>query len=96
MLEGSIENDDEYRYLPSEEKVLASKLSAILQLARSLVMTDNERINGIKAVFRDDVLKITADTKSDITIERFAFEKVRPFFKEVFGFEAELVMKKTI
>ncbi len=95
MLEGSIENDDEYRYLPSEEKVLASKLSAILQLARSLVMTDNERINGIKAVFRDDVLKITADTKSDITIERFAFEKVRPFFKEVFGFEAELVMKKT-
>lgn len=94
MLEGPIENDDEYRYLPSEEKVLASKLSAILQIARSLVVTDKEKINSLRAVCRDERLTIIADAKSDITIERFSFERVCPFFKEVFGFEAELSVKK--
>ena len=53
-----------------------------------------EKINELKAAVRDGVLKVTADTRADITMEKLAFEEAAVFFKEVFGLKAELAVRK--
>lgn len=91
--EGPIE-DEEYRYFPKSRKLIISKLTAILMLARSLDPAPSRRIISIKAAVRDGVLKITAYSRNDITLERLEFERVRTFFEEVFGIKAELIIAK--
>lgn len=93
MLEGEIE-DEEYRYLPLEERVLASKLSAVLRVARAMDVSHKSKLDDLKASVKDGVLRLSADTKSDITVEKLAFEDAVPFFKEVFGLKAELTARK--
>lgn len=93
MLEGEI-REEEYRYLPREERVLASKLSAILKLARAMDFSHKSKLDGLKASVKDRVLKLSADTKSDITVEKLAFGEAAPFFKEVFGLNAELTARR--
>ena len=93
LLGGSV-NDEEYRYMPPEGRVLASKLCAVLRLSRALDVSRREKINELKAAVRDGVLKVTADTRADITMEKLAFEEAAVFFKEVFGLKAELAVRK--
>lgn len=83
----------EYKILSKSRKLLISKLSAILSLAKTLDTTYQQKILKIKSIFRDGTLFITANTDEDITLETWKFYIAAEFFKEVFGIKTELSKK---
>jgi exopolyphosphatase/guanosine-5'-triphosphate,3'-diphosphate pyrophosphatase len=83
----------EYKSLSKSRKLLISKLSAILSLAKTLDMTYQQKIMRIKSTFKDGTLFITANTDEDITLESWKFYIAAEFFKEVFGIKTELSKK---
>ena len=81
---------EEYNYLPKNRRLLISKLSAILSLAKSLDFEYNQKIDKIKSRLKDGELNITAYTDKDIVLIKRQFDISAKFFEEVFGIKTYL------
>lgn len=79
-----------FNTLPKNRKLLISKLSAILSLAKSLDVEYNHKIKEIKASLKNGELIINAYSEEDITFEKWQFEISEKFFEEVFGIKSRL------
>ena len=79
-----------------EAFLIVAKLTAILRLASSLDRSHRQKLQGLKAVLRDNQMTLTVDTQEDITLEKGFFEANRDFFKEVFSVEPVLKQRKIL
>ncbi len=81
--------------LTKRRRLLASKLSSILSLAKALDIERNGKIISVSAALKNNELLITAQTKSDIIFEKRGFEEAKKIFEDVFGITAVLkVMRR--
>ena len=71
-----------------------AKLTAILRLANSLDRSHKQKLNGLKAVIKENKLILTVDAKEDMALERGFFRSNADFFKEVFSVEPVLNQRK--
>lgn len=90
LFQNGIFDNEEYRYLPKNRKLLISKLAAILSLALSLDFEYKQKIDNIKVSLKNGEMTITAASDEDITMELWQFEEREGFFEEVFGIKAIL------
>ncbi|MBR6401309.1 MAG: hypothetical protein IKS17_08860 [Firmicutes bacterium] len=77
---------------PSELVVIA-KLCVILQIANSINKSYTKGFEKTEAAVRGSRLIITVHTYKNIELEKWSFMKCEPFFREVYGLEAELRKK---
>ncbi len=90
------ENDDIYRDLSTENKVLVSKLAAILRIADALDRSHMHKFDDIDVKITDDELMVTINTDDNIAVEMWSFNQKAAFFEEVFGLKAALRKKRGI
>lgn len=82
--------------LPREQRLVASKLIAILRLADALDRGHNQKINVKSIKVKDKVLTIKGVSKEDTTLEEWNFVKKGLYFKEVFGIKPELKISREV
>lgn len=89
-------NDEEkgYRSLDPAVQVRVAKLAAILRLANSLDASRKQKISKIVVSIKDDQMLITVTSKSDLTLERWVFEKNVPLAQAVFGMKIAMKQKR--
>ncbi len=71
-----------------------AKLTAILRLANSLDRSHKQKLNGLKAVIKENKLILTVDAREDMALEKGFFRANADFFKEVFSVEPVLKQRK--
>ncbi|ERT58386.1 Ppx/GppA phosphatase family protein [Megasphaera vaginalis (ex Srinivasan et al. 2021)] len=79
------ERDDRFASLQPETKVMVAKLVAIFCLADALDKGHNGKIKSIEAALHDNLLEIAYTSDFDVSLEKWAFMKIVPYFEEVFG-----------
>ncbi len=76
--------------VPPQDLVVISKLCVILMLANSINKSYTKGFEKTEAVIRGSKFTITVHTYKNIELEKWSFMKCEPFFREVYGLEAEL------
>ena len=74
-----------YQELSAADKVIVSKLTALLLLADSLDITHKQKISGIETAVKGNVLEFTVDSVEDILLEGWTFEQKAGLFEETIG-----------
>ncbi|MBN2853024.1 MAG: HD domain-containing protein [Clostridia bacterium] len=86
--------DDNYKELSLENRMLVSKLSAIIKLGDSLDKSHLQKFSNLNIDFKENVLKVNCTFKEDITLEEWAFENKSVFFNNVYGIKALLLKER--
>ena len=85
-----------YNTLSDSNKIIVSKLSAILRLADALDRSHLQKIKGIKLKLVDKKLNVYVSSKNDILLEQWTFKMKSMFFEEVFGIKCTLINTQDI
>ena len=76
-----------YRELSVEDRILVSKLAAILRVADALERTHNQRVHDIDVRFDQQRMHLVLPGVSDVAVERLAMRSKGDLFEQVFGLE---------
>ncbi len=71
--------------LDRDERMVVSKLAAILRVANALDKEHLQKVTDLKVVNEKDQIVLVAQNASDVTMERMALADSGPFFSQVFG-----------
>lgn len=82
-----------YASLSTKNRIMVSKLSAIIRLADALDRSHTQKINNISMKLKKNRLEVMADCNKDLLLEEWTFEFKSRFFEEVFGIKCTLVNK---
>ena len=88
------DEDNEYSVLNPVEKICVSKLSAILRMADSLDKNYKQKFKDINVRMQKGDLVIQVGSKKNTYIEQIKFNEYKDFFKDVFGMNIKLVIKR--
>jgi exopolyphosphatase / guanosine-5'-triphosphate,3'-diphosphate pyrophosphatase len=83
-----------YATLDRDERVMVSKLSAILRLAIALDESRSQRIHHVTCVREEGRLVISIPLVEDLALEQLALKQSGSLFEEVFGLPVLLRMAK--
>ncbi|MDR3600605.1 MAG: HD domain-containing protein [Desulfosporosinus sp.] len=82
--------DRSYNVLSHHEKILVSKLSAILKIAESMDISHMQKIHDIEVLVTDDTLQLSLLSNKDILLEKWDIMNNVEFFQEVMGIKIKL------
>ena len=80
----------EYTSLPQDQRLVISKLAAILRVADALDQNHNQQFQNIGFLREKDRLVILVRGVEDMTLERVALKQKSEMFEEVYGMKVEL------
>jgi len=80
----------EYMSLPQNQRLIVSKLAAILRVADALDQNHNQQFHDIGFLREKDRLVILVRGVEDMTLERVALKQKGEMFEEVYGMKVEL------
>jgi exopolyphosphatase/guanosine-5'-triphosphate,3'-diphosphate pyrophosphatase len=81
-----------YVSLERDERILVSKLAAILRVANALDKEHLQKVTDLKVMPEGDQILLVAQNVSDLTMERVALAGRGDLFSEVFG--KKLIMRE--
>ncbi|MFZ5878319.1 MAG: HD domain-containing protein [Chloroflexota bacterium] len=81
------QEDENFRALPQKDRILVSKLCAILRLADGMDTSHTSRIHAVKISSKKNRWTLSLDGKGDILLEKWTLSKRRALFQDVFGVE---------
>ncbi len=82
-----------YASLTSSQKMIVSKLSAILRLADALDFAHLQKIDEIQLMLHEKKLTIIAIGNKNTTLEEWTFANAGSFFEQVFGIKCDVTKK---
>ncbi|WP_461205149.1 Ppx/GppA phosphatase family protein [Clostridium sp. DL1XJH146] len=88
------EKDIDYSLLSFEDKMLVSKLSSILRLAKALDISHKQKITNINIRKLGDNLYFEITSKCDYLLEEWDFKEKSSFFHEISGLKPILIRKE--
>ncbi len=88
------DHDDVYMSLSHKNRMLVSKLIAILQIACAMDASHRQKLMDPQIKISEDKLRIRVIPKESFLLERWAFERHTAFFFDVFGLEPQLRLQK--
>lgn len=88
--------DYNFNRLSSKDRMLVSKLTAILRISESLDKGHIRKFEDIDLKIKDNTLTIGISTLRNTQIEEWSFATKRRYFEEVFGMKAVIKKKKVI
>jgi exopolyphosphatase/guanosine-5'-triphosphate,3'-diphosphate pyrophosphatase len=83
-------SDRGYNILSHHEKILVSKLSAILKIAESMDISHMQKIHDFEVLVSDDTLQLNLLSNQDILLEKWDIMNNVEFFQEVMGIKIRL------
>lgn len=88
------DDDENFRKLTELQKIQVTKLVAVIRIACALDAGANQKISRIHVDKEDNVVKVDAYTKEDISLEKWTFAREAEFFSEIFGMEILLKIRR--
>jgi len=88
--------DESYGRLRSKDQVITSKLTAILRLADAMDRNHSQKISNVSITIKDREMIIRGDAKADTLLEEWTFEIKGEFFREVFGMNPQLKIRRKV
>ncbi len=85
-----------YSILSESQKMIVSKLSAILRLADALDYSRIQKIKSLNLKLYEKKLSVIVEGKEDTTLEEWTFNNQSVFFEQVFGIKCDFVKKGMI
>lgn len=82
--------------LTGKEKIVASKLVALIRLADALDTSHRQKINNLRVGLKEKELTLRAESETDTTLEEWVFDNNAPFFQEIFGLSPHITIKRKI
>lgn len=79
------EGDAHFAVLSEEQKIVISKLVAIIRLADALDRSHRQKLHDISIKLKGDEIVIAYDSAEDTALEQWTFIDKADFFEEVFG-----------
>lgn len=76
---------DHYRVLASKDRVVVTKLAALLRVADALDNEHAARVSGFTVEFRKPRVVLRLEGEGDLLLERWALAKKSALFEETFG-----------
>ena len=83
-------SDRSYYVLNHQEKIIVSKLSAILKITESMDVSHKQKISDFELVARDETLEFKLISNKDIVLEIWDILNNLEFFQEVMGVNLKL------
>lgn len=83
-------SDRSYNILSHHEKILVSKLSAILKIAESLDISHLQKIHDLEVLVSGDTIQLNLLSNHDILLEKWDIMNNVEFFQEVMGIKIKL------
>jgi exopolyphosphatase / guanosine-5'-triphosphate,3'-diphosphate pyrophosphatase len=83
-------NDENFKSLPQKDRLIVTKLSVLLRLADSLDISHMENVNDVTLKEAGNVWKMKVSGKKDQLLMKWAFDKRKSQFKDVFGVSLEM------
>jgi exopolyphosphatase/guanosine-5'-triphosphate,3'-diphosphate pyrophosphatase len=80
----------EYALLDRYDRILVSKLAAILRVADALDRSDSQRIGNIECTVSEGSFTISVAGLSDISLERAALSVKADLFEDMFGLKVDI------
>ena len=82
--------DENFKSLPQKDRLIVTKLSVLLRLADSLDISHMENVNDVTLKEAGSLWKIKVSGKKDQLLMKWAFDKRKSQFREVFGVSLEM------
>ncbi len=86
--------DMDFATVPDDEHITVAKLIGIIKLAASLDVTLKQKLRIKSIKFKERLLLITATSNVDTSLEEWDFALKSEYFKEVFGIDTKLIVKR--
>ena len=90
---------DRFRQVPfrrDKDRIVATKLAAILQLANALDQSHTQRLGEPRAELTGGRLMLRCRSDQDAALERWALRRWTPAFEDVFGIRPELIVESAL
>lgn len=88
------EEDNEFNQLDYREKMIVSKLSVILRIADSLDKNYRQKFKNVKLRRYKKNIKFMLETNENSSIENMKFDEYKKYFKEVFGINLSIEIRR--
>ena len=88
--------DESYEKLGNKNQVITSMLTAILRLADAMDKSHSQKISNVKIRTQDKEMIVRGDAKVDTLLEEWTFEVKGEFFREVFGINPQLKIRRKV
>ena len=88
--------DAAFAALDERNQLIVSKLVAIFRLANALDKSQKQKLTDLKVRLERDRLTISSQSDANLYLEQWAFNQCAPYFKEVFGYSPELIIKSNL
>jgi exopolyphosphatase/guanosine-5'-triphosphate,3'-diphosphate pyrophosphatase len=82
--------DENFKSLPQKDRLIVTKLSVLLRLADSLDISHMETVNDVTLKETTSGWKLKVSGKKDQMLMKWAFDKRKSQFEEVFGVNLEM------
>lgn len=83
-------HDEDFKSLPQKDRLIVTKLSVLLRLADSLDISHMENVNDVTLKETGSAWKLKVSGKKDQLLMKWAFDKRKSQFREVFGVSLEM------
>ncbi|MDO9300369.1 MAG: Ppx/GppA phosphatase family protein [Anaerolineales bacterium] len=83
--------DDGFRNLPPKDRLVVTELSALMRLADGLDVSHTGRVRDIQLQQQKNTWKLKLQGNGDLMLERWALEKRKRLFQDVFGVKLEIM-----
>ena len=81
----------EYASLSQEERIVVSKLAALLRVADALDCNHNQRLVGLKIHTEEGRLVLASPHAEDIGLEKFALKKKSDLLEQIYGLQPVVI-----
>ncbi len=89
-------DDFEYSKLPQEDRLMVSKMVAIFRLCNALDKSKKQKLKNMRVKLSDENLTITAECDDNVYLEKWAVDRCKKFFEEVFGIKISLIVRTNL
>lgn len=83
-------DDENFKSLPQQDRLSVTKLSTLLRLADSLDINHNGKVKDVHLKETKDGWRMQISSDSDLMLVKWALDKRKSLFREVFGVNLEI------
>ena len=86
--------DSNFRALPQKDRITVSKLSALIRLADAMDASHTNHVLNATLVEKKKCWELSLQGRGDLMLEKWALDKRRTLFEEIFGVQLDIMDKK--
>jgi exopolyphosphatase / guanosine-5'-triphosphate,3'-diphosphate pyrophosphatase len=87
-------DDSNYRALPQKERITVNKLSSLIRLADGMDVSHTSHVTNATLTEKKKCWELSLQGKGDLMLEKWALDKRRVLFEEIFGVQLEIMDNK--